>query len=470
MTTELMAGRWGTWEELLLGGAVLRYGTRDWNLVAAEVRARTVTAFTFTPEICRAKFEDLQQRYLGCKAWFEELRKQRMAELRQALEQSEGSIGSLELKLESLKAEKRDDHAMDYDSSQTELQLLSLKSEGIESSSKDTSKDGLSAGSFTQDAQTKWSAECQVLAAVPAEGIDVRPEISVTFDREKLSIEKLKETVCGGQFLNIRKRRGKRKRKDCSRDVKEGSVGESEFLGSADIATASWCKETSVSNSAQIARSSGVDDQTRCPNKELIGDLMRVFSSVEENECASVFRRRLDSQKRGRYKKMILQHIDFDTIRSRIARGSFTSLKELYRDMLLVANNALLFYSKNTREYKSALLLRYIVTAVLRQHLKDSGNKPTTSILPSSSSMHKPPAMPRSIRPGNRKLPGKVANPRNAAGGTSNGSKKPFNVDSPPSMDSLAVTKKGLSQPRKVGHGRALKKSETSERKRTRAW
>ncbi|GLT69896.1 hypothetical protein SLA2020_420090 [Shorea laevis] len=43
---------------------------------------------------------------------------------------------------------------------------------------------------------------------------------------------------------------------------------------------------------------------------------------------------------------------------------------------------------------------------MLQQHLKDSGNKPTTSVHPSSSSMHKPPAKPRSVRPGNRKLPG----------------------------------------------------------------
>ncbi|GLT62117.1 hypothetical protein SLA2020_347770 [Shorea laevis] len=115
--------------------------------------------------------------------------------------------------------------------------------------------------------------------------------------------------------------------------------------------------------------------------------------------------------------------------------------------MLLVANNTVPFYSENTREYKSALLLRHLVTAMLQWHLKDSGNKPTTSIHPSSSPMHKPPAKPRSVRPGNRKLLGKVANSRNAAGGTSHGSKKPFNVDSPPSMDSLGVTKKGfLSQ------------------------
>lgn len=42
---------WGTWEELLLGGAVLRHGTRDWNLVAAELRGRTVCPYTVTPEV-----------------------------------------------------------------------------------------------------------------------------------------------------------------------------------------------------------------------------------------------------------------------------------------------------------------------------------------------------------------------------------------------------------------------------------
>ncbi|GKV18614.1 hypothetical protein SLEP1_g28971 [Rubroshorea leprosula] len=425
-------------------------------------------------QVCKAKYEDLQERYSGCKAWFEELRKQRMIELRQALEQSEDSIGSLESKLESLKAEKRDDCPVDCDSSQRESQLRSLKSDGIESSSKDTSKDGLSAGSFTQEAQTKWLPESQLPAAVPAEEMDVKLEVSESSEREKVSIEKPTETVCGVQFLGTRKRRGKRKRKDCSRDVKEGSVGESEFLGSADIASASRCKETSTSNSVQIARSSGVDDQTGCSNKEVNDDLMAVFSSVAENEYACVFRRPLDSQKRGRYKKTILRHMDFDTISSRIASRSLNSVKELYRDMLLVANNALVFYSKNTREYKSAFLLRRVVTAMLQQHLKGSGHKPSTSILSSSSPMRKPPAKPRTIRAGNRgKLPGKVANTRNAIGGSHHGSEKPLNVDSPPSMESLAVTvtQKGLSRPKKAGRGRASQKSETSTtkgRKRTR--
>lgn len=42
---------WGTWEELILGGAVRRHGTRDWNVVASELRARTVYPYCFTPEV-----------------------------------------------------------------------------------------------------------------------------------------------------------------------------------------------------------------------------------------------------------------------------------------------------------------------------------------------------------------------------------------------------------------------------------
>ncbi|KAK0579870.1 hypothetical protein LWI29_032863 [Acer saccharum] len=116
-------------------------------------RARTVCSYTFTPEACKARYEDLQQRYSGrkSKAWFEELRKQRMAELRRALELSENSIGSLESRLECLKAERRDDCRVDNYSSQTESPVPLQKSEAVLSSSKDTSKDELSAGSFTRN-------------------------------------------------------------------------------------------------------------------------------------------------------------------------------------------------------------------------------------------------------------------------------------------------------------------------------
>jgi hypothetical protein len=44
-------------------------------------------------QICKAKYKDLRKRYVGCKAWFEELKKKRVAELKAALLKSEDSIG-----------------------------------------------------------------------------------------------------------------------------------------------------------------------------------------------------------------------------------------------------------------------------------------------------------------------------------------------------------------------------------------
>lgn len=90
--TKKMASDWGTWEELLLGGAVLRHGTDDWTVVSEELRSHSMSGI-FTPEICKAKYKDLRERYLGCKSWYEEVKKKRVAELKAALLQSQDSIG-----------------------------------------------------------------------------------------------------------------------------------------------------------------------------------------------------------------------------------------------------------------------------------------------------------------------------------------------------------------------------------------
>ncbi|KAL2341940.1 hypothetical protein Fmac_009880 [Flemingia macrophylla] len=461
MGTEVM-GRWGTWEELLLGGAVLRHGTRDWNVVAAELRARTVSPYTITPEVCKAKYEDLQKRYAGSKAWFEELRKTRVAELKRALELSEDSIGFLESKLESLKAgknEKRDDCHVDKGSDHPKLHVASQKLERVESSTKETSKDGLSAGSFTHETRTNWSSEYP-LPAVSAEDVGTKPEASHSTEQDKvLSVDKLAHTVYEGQGRSFKKRRGKRKRKDCSRNMKEASVGESDLLDSADVV--SRCKESSTSNCGEVAKSCGVDDQNRNLKMEWVENIKEILDSVFETKGASAFRRRLDSQKRGRYKKMIRQHMDFDTIRSRISSQIIKSSVELFRDLLLLTNNALVFYSKSTREYKSALLLRDVVTKKMRESLKGTSPKATTQGTtnePIKLPVQNPHVKPRSVRPGNRKIVAKAVGGNNSASGVSHGTKKPSKVDSPSSVESLTVKKKGFGRPKKVGRGAAGQK------------
>ncbi|BAT73775.1 hypothetical protein LR48_Vigan01g065000 [Vigna angularis] len=455
---------WNTWEELLLGGAILRHGTRDWTVVAAELKTRTVSPFSFSPEVCKAKYEELRQQYSGCiKAWFEELKKKRVAELKRDLELSEELIGSLELKLESLKTgmdEKRVDCHVDDGSVGPELHVPLEKLDRVVPSAKEMSKDGLSAGSFTHESQTNWSHECKV-PAMSCEDVETKPEVSESNVQEKvLNVDKSTHTIYEGQGGCLKKRRGKRKRKDCGRNTNEASVRESDL--SADV-----CKESSTSNCDEIAKSFGMDEAKANLKKDEIKDLMELLDSFLSVQGASAFCRRHDSQKRGRYKKTIRQHMDFDTIRSRISNGTIKSMLELIRDLLLLTNNAILFYSKITREYKIALKLRDLAIKTSAEKLKFlSSSASTSSPVPdpqvkvrsmSTSHVHDPPVKAKSIttspvhdpsmkvrsmRPGNRKIVAKVAGGSSSAERVSLRAKKEANkVESPSSIESLPIKK-----------------------------
>lgn len=165
--------------------------------------------------------------------------------------------------------------------------------ERVESSNKELSKDGLSAGSFTHETRTtNWSPERQV----PAEDTETKPEASHSSEQVKvLNVDNLTNTIYEGQVGSLKKRRGKRKRKDCGRNIKEAaSMGESDLLDSADVV--SLCKESSTSNYDEVAKSSGVDDQIKNLKKTGAGEIMEMLDSIFETQGASAFRRRLDSQ------------------------------------------------------------------------------------------------------------------------------------------------------------------------------
>ncbi|KAI3697964.1 hypothetical protein L6452_31071 [Arctium lappa] len=472
---------WGTWEELILGGAVLRHGTSDWDVISSELRTRTAYPYYFTPQACRARYEDLQQRYTGCKYWYDELRERRVAELKRELEKYEESIGFLVSKLENLKAEKGNCDHIEYDSSQTESPHLSLpKSKVIKT--KTIHKEGLkdefelSAGSFTQDLETNPQPKSHSPSLNSSQNVEIKLEVPESCMNTMIEPSQEK----GG---TIRKRRGKRKRKDGNWEAKEGIV-ESENLGSSSGVRRN---ETSTSGCGQTVRSSSADlqDGDSCRGRDT-DDLVGIFNSVTENQYALVFRRRLDSQKRARYRKTIRQHMDLETIRSRIANCCIKSTRELFRDLFLVANNALVFYSKRTREYKSALTLRGIVTKKYKQLCSESGSISSSSSRPLSSilcfsSMSSPPVRPRSIRPRAPckqlklvvKFPtsGPMVGPHGYLKVSSNSDSSTLNPgtegDNKSNIDfsggagskgkvgtqSLVVAKRGLGRPRRVGGG-----------------
>lgn len=408
----------------------------------------------------------------------------------------------MESKLQSLKSESNDEcHQNNYDSSRTLSLEPSPKSEGGgECTSKDTSKDVSSVGSFTQQelTTTNWSPEA-------------KSEATAIIEQEKEEKNVLHSDIFesvyggGGQVLpSMRKKRGKRKRKDCSvgKDVTElSAVEESDLLdSSADIAIVSRCKEAaSTSNS-----------QSRGHGLALPKELMKIYNTITQNECALVFRRRLDSQvmiryvngksfslkletaffayffvsllyyqKRGRYKKLVQRHMDLDTIQSRINGCSISSAKELFRDFLLVANNAAIFYSKNTREYKSAVCLRDIVTKSLRHYLTEDHHPHHSSITTTST---KVPVLPQKSTSPTIRTGGAAKKPRTGPhplktvvqdmAKTSSGGKKRIVTELPVStVKSLAAGKKGTAvEKRKDGRqaNRGLDSPTVTGRKRNR--
>lgn len=161
--------------------------------------------------------------------------------------------------------------------------------------------------------------------------------------------------------------------------------------------------------------------------------------------------------------------MDFDTLRSRITSRSIMSSKEVFRDSLLLANNALVFYSKNTREHKSALLLRDFATKTLRQHFDhNSCSKTATANLPPKTTMYNPPVKPRSIRHGNRKSPGKAAISEDTVTKITSSAGKKTRDKCATQVESLASRKKGFGRPRKVGLKIKNQASQTPARGRKR--
>ncbi|KEH31134.1 bromodomain protein [Medicago truncatula] len=385
------------------------------------------------------------------------------------MEISAGVSGSIEhekvLNIDKLTdtAGKRDDCHVDNESVGPESHVPSQKLERVESSTKETSKDGLSAGSFTHQTQTNWFHECQI-PAMSSEDMEITPGVSGSTEHEKvLNVDKLTETVYEGQGGCFKKRRGKRKRKDCARNINEASVRESDFS-----IVVSRLKESSTSNCGEVVKSSGVTEENTNLKKDGTKDLMAILDSILEIKGASCFCRKHDSQKRQRYKQLIQRHMDFDTIRSRISNKTIDSVVQLFRDMFLLTTNALMFYSKNTRQYKSALLMRDIVKEKLTENRRNviHSNVDTVCATPSLK-------VP-SVRPCNQKInAAKAADGSDPASGVSNKAKKPrtggSKENSLSSVKTLHIKKAvGGSKKHEPSTPNLMKEMKEKKRRRTR--
>ncbi|KQK15721.1 uncharacterized protein LOC100836400 isoform X2 [Brachypodium distachyon] len=292
---------------------------------------------------CEAKFSEIQARYSACKgdAWFDELRKQRIAELKRELQKSESLIGSLQSVIESLSNSKHEDV---NSGCHTESCSPAEIAADTNSSSKELSKDRSSAASFTEEASN--SQKSQKVQNTSAETL-LEPHV------EKGCTE-------GGLLWGSRKKRGLRDKKvilmadDSSREGENTSTSCIQIEGSSE-------GRMNDSKTSKIEPSASVRETA----KQKLGEILNSISS--QGDCY-MLQHQIDIQrKRARYKKMIRQHIDFRMLHSKIKSGAISSANELLKDMLVFVNNVLAFYPKATLEHMAAIELRGLVCKTLQQ-------------------------------------------------------------------------------------------------------
>lgn len=330
----------------MLGAAVLRHGTAAWDDVAGELRSRTHFPALYTHQVCEVRYEEIQERYSGSDTWFEELRKERIAQLRRELEAAGVSVESL-----LSKSESRNSESSDYNTSRTESPVHIEKAEGLDSSSKEACRDESSAGSYMGDTNRNWLQENRVSPSASSGENDRKEDLN---DCSRNATWRAFDITQG----IARKKRGQRKRK-CSTIVKEESAEESSMM-TVDVEVPPQEEMTLPCNSTREANEN-------CEHSSLI--LNGIMDSMMKHEGISFFARRLETQKRARYKKMIRQHVDLRNVRLRIGDGSISTAKELFRDLLLIASNAIVFYPKSSPEHESGIVLRGLVTQALHDHL-----------------------------------------------------------------------------------------------------
>ncbi|KAK9265546.1 hypothetical protein L1049_021609 [Liquidambar formosana] len=425
---------WGTWEELLLSCAVHRYGIKSWDSVAIEIRKRSsnLNNDLFTAQTCKQKFHDLKRRFMDQNddvsehhhngdgdgdgddddrtrrtiPWLDELRKLRVAELKREVERYDLSIVSLQSKVKRLK-EEREQSLRENE----EEREKSDREKSTEKAKEEENRDG--------DGDKKSSPEYS--AGKPAGGEESgRDNQSVnesnSTDRKDENTETLPE-VGEEKPEPLKPDAGEQDPADCTKPA-----GEDSFNGSSDT-IAKGSAASPVDNSEKVdpvressdspelwesvAESKGGggeegtkensdvqssvksqpenEDQSRGIKRAPIESqpLVDFLEMIRSHRLGSIFERRLESQETTNYTSLIRQHIDLETIRTRLEEGWYSGCdRKFFRDVLLLFNNAMVFFEQKSAESMAALELRQLVTNEMTRRTPKSEPSPVEQIIP----------------------------------------------------------------------------------------
>lgn len=314
---------WGTLEELLLACAVTRHGTASWDSVAMEVQTRIPVAARpgLTPHSCRLRFRHLHRRFStvgsggdeeaeedpdasAAEGWVDELRRLRVAELRRDVERCDLSIGTLQSKVKRLKAER-----------------------------------------------------------------EQRASGEAVSDHDRLSSE---EPGCSCRESNSTDLKPPKHPSQLGDGSKEEKVAKQE----ASVESAVDSKDSSeVRSSASLCRrrrgSGNAEEEEAEAEASKSSPLTFLLDAVlAKLGCVLDRLRENDSEESAMYRDTIRRHVDLETLRRRLNASagsradddSHSSAHELYRDLLLLCTNIVVFFPGGTPENSAAVEARALVT------------------------------------------------------------------------------------------------------------
>ncbi|BAT93044.1 hypothetical protein LR48_Vigan05g045300 [Vigna angularis] len=423
---------WGTWEELLLAFAVNRHGFKDWDTVAMEVQSRA-TRLLATARHCEQKFHDLSRRFADqCNdgvtppqhdgeatgdnsdhvPWLDELRKLRVDELRREVQRRDDSIMSLQLEVKRLEEEK----AKENDGKDGEKPDLAVPGE-VRPENDKTGGEVEEVGPANSGPERTANADKML------------PTTGDESDRENQSVNESNST--GSRFDKTGEGDAKLKvepdpvqtgSKEVDPVARKGKpVGEESNNGSYDaLAKVPTCESvppsderkveqdddsselhdsvahsgeggtresSEVQSSASLTRKrktrrrkdvSGGDGRgggaSTLPENEEVAvksePLVGILELIKGHEHCSLIESRLESQlESDRYKDIVKQPLDMETIQSRIQKGQyFSCTSAFFRDLLLLFTNATVIFPVDSPESQAARQLHRLVTTEMKNH------------------------------------------------------------------------------------------------------
>lgn len=334
-----------------------------------------------------------------CFPWLEELRKLRVAELKQEVHRYDLSIRSLQMKVKTME-EEREKSLREDDDQHDDVKKPDLDEEVKQERSENDKNDGkdppeMVAGKFLSgDNDENMSYNESNSTESKRAGLKVEPK------NEPAEAEPESESKPVGEEVSCNDSSASQERGKGGGDSRElrDSVGEDE---SKEGTKESSDVQSSASLLTRKRRRRGVDgggggggdgvavlSPATAPIKREggVGGAVKsepsafgFLDKIRSHKHGSVFERRLESQKTEKYKSTIRRHVDLEIVQARIDDGSYTScFLKFYKDLFLLFTNAIVFFPKSSPEALAAQELRQLVLKELKN--ASSGPSPQPSL------------------------------------------------------------------------------------------